>query len=62
MEKLRKEFNINEIVYLDIDKPNYSEVIVVSQTPQKLFTTVKSIDGNAQWEVMTNRLTTIINE
>jgi hypothetical protein len=50
MSKLRNEYNIGEEVILD----NSSIVTVIHQTPNKLFTTVKS--GNREWDVMTNRL------
>jgi hypothetical protein len=59
MSNLRKEFNQGQEVWLDIDKANYSKVEVVFQTPNKLFTTVKSVE-NREWEVMTNRLSPVM--
>ena len=52
--KHRVSFISGEIVYLDKDLSNSSKVKVVSQTSQKLFTTVEG--GGVQWEVMTYRL------
>ncbi len=45
-------------VTLDKDLANSSEVIVVKQTPKRLYTTVTS-DGKNEWDVMTYRLTTL---
>lgn len=63
MSKLRQEFKQNEEVWLDKDLSNYSKVKVLSQTPNKLFTTVYITDSvakiSSQWEVMTYRLTKI---
>ena len=56
---LRQQFEIGEKVRLDVGFRNSSIVEVVHQTSGKLFTTVKS-DGQ-QWDVMTNRLTKILN-
>ena len=54
---MRKEFNTGDSVRLDKKFNNSSIVTVVSQTPQKMFTTVTS--GPTTWEVMTYRLTEI---
>jgi hypothetical protein len=53
---LRKLLFSGQIVRLDKDFANSTEVTVVSQTSKKLYTTVTS-DGKYQWDVMTNRLT-----
>ena len=45
-----------ERVVLDAEFANSSEVTVVSLTPKKMFTKVRSDDGQ-EWETMTNRLT-----
>jgi hypothetical protein len=58
MSNLRKSFNVGQVVKLDKDHANGSEVTVVRQTPQKLFTTVTS-NGENNWDVMTNRLSEI---
>lgn len=49
-------FEKGEIVWLDFDLSNKSEVEVISQSPQLLFTLVKTPNGATQWEVMTYRL------
>lgn len=54
---LYKEFKIGEEVWLDKDLANSSKVIVISQTPKRLYTTVKG--NESTWDVMTYRLTTI---
>jgi hypothetical protein len=53
---LRKLLFSGQIVRLDKDFANSTEVTVVSQTRKKLYTTVTG-DGKYQWDVMTNRLT-----
>jgi hypothetical protein len=57
-DELRHPFEPEQLVWLDKDKPNRSQVEVVSQTPQKLYTTVTG-DGVYEWTVMTVRLTSI---
>ena len=47
-----------QIVVLDKDLANSSEVIVVKQTPKRLYTTVTG-DGKNEWVVMTYRLTVL---
>jgi len=54
--KLRKSLNKGEIVILDKDFVNSSEVRVIKQTAMRLFTTISS-DGVVMWDVMTYRLT-----
>ncbi len=54
---LRREFKPGEKVILDEKYANSSIVEVVSQTPKKLYTMVKS--ETSEWEVMTIRLTSI---
>lgn len=56
---LRQELEPGEVVILDKGFANSSEVVVVSQTPGKLFTTIHlhGEDKCKQWDVMTNRLT-----
>ena len=50
-----EKFEPEETVVLDKNFNNHSEVEVVSQTLNRMFTRVK--DENSDWEVMTNRLT-----
>ena len=57
--KLRELFTRGQKVHLDIDRANTSIVKVVSQTPQRLYT--KVTDDDDTWDVMTYRLTEIIN-
>jgi hypothetical protein len=45
MNNLKPEFK-KEIVWLDFDLSNKSQVEVVEQTPMKLFTVVKSLTSN----------------
>ena len=47
-----------QIVVLDKDRSNSSEVIVVKQTPKRLYTTV-TVNGKDFWDVMTCRLTVL---
>jgi hypothetical protein len=47
-----------QLVVLDKDLANSSEVIVVKQTPKRLYTTVTG-DGKNEWDVMTYRLTVL---
>ena len=47
-----------QLVGLDKDLTNSSEVTVVRQTPKRLYTTVTS-DGKNEWDVMTYRLTVL---
>lgn len=56
MGALRQHYDKDERVRLDKTFQNTSIVIVVSQTPQKLYTRVKSEEGGEEWDVMTNRL------
>jgi hypothetical protein len=54
--KLDNKFDNDEVVVLD----NKHKVVVVSQTPQLMFTKIKSTKESPiteSWEVMTNRLT-----
>lgn len=44
-----------QAVWLDKDCANRSKVIVISQTPKEMFTTVRN--GSDEWSVMTYRLT-----
>lgn len=60
METLRKEYKEGEVVWLDKDRPNRSQVKVVRQTSGKLFTTV--IGDRCEWDVMTSRLSPIEKE
>jgi hypothetical protein len=55
---LRQKFEEDEVVLLDADFANSSEVKVVNQTPRRLYTTVTG-DGKDTWDVMTYRLTKI---
>ena len=48
-----------QIVGLDTDLLNSSKAEVVSQTPKRMFTTIKSINEKHTWEVMTYRLTVL---
>lgn len=57
MGELRRKLVIGERYGLDKDLFNSSEVIVVSQTPGKLLTTVRPWYGGDTWDVMTIRLT-----
>lgn len=54
-KELRKRFLKGSTVILDGDLSNSSEVEVVSQTPKRLFTSVRV--GSRIWDVMTIRLT-----
>ena len=45
-----------EYVWLDRGYSNASQVIVIKQTPQRLYTTVRD-ELNNEWVVMTYRLT-----
>jgi hypothetical protein len=47
-----------QLVGLDKDLANSSEVTVVRQTPKRLYTTVTG-DGKNEWDVMTCRLTVL---
>ena len=47
-----------QVVGLDKDLANSSEVTVVRQTPKRLYTTVTG-DGKNEWDVMTYRLTVL---
>lgn len=47
-----------QVVGLDKDLGNSSEVTVVRQTPKRLYTTVTS-NGVDEWDVMTYRLTVL---
>ena len=47
-----------QLVGLDKDLANSSEVTVVRQTPKRMFTTVTS-NGIDKWDVMTYRLTAL---
>ena len=47
-----------QLVGLDKDLANSSEVTVVRQTPKRLYTTVTG-DGKNEWDVMTYRLTVL---
>ena len=50
------KYEIGEVVILDREYANTSEVIVVAQSePNRVFTTVSN--GNDEWDVMTGRLT-----
>lgn len=55
-EKLRRPLEPGQVVILDADLSHSSEVTVVRQTSQKLYTTVYGKPGYA-WDVMTYRLT-----
>ena len=48
---------VGQLVMLDKDFNNASEVEVVYQSPKRLFTKIKDPNGDYTWEVMTNRLT-----
>lgn len=48
--------DIGQTVWLDKDLANHSKVVVVNQSPKRLFTTVTSNGGLNTWEVMTYRL------
>ena len=48
---------VGQLVMLDKDFKNASEVEVVYQSPKRLFTTIKDPQGSYKWDVMTNRLT-----
>jgi len=52
-------YNPGETVSLDAEYANASKVTVVRQTPNRVYTTVKSIDSGSEWDVMTNRLTKV---
>jgi hypothetical protein len=56
MNNLNQNFKKKEIVWLDFDLSNKSQVEVV-ETPMKLFTVVKSLTSNYTWNVMSYRLT-----
>ena len=50
------KYEIGEVVILDKEYANTSDVIVVAQSePNRVFTTVSN--GNDEWDVMTGRLT-----
>jgi hypothetical protein len=55
---MRQEFFTGQLVGLDKDLTNNSEVTVVKQSPAKLFTTVTS-NGIDEWDIMTYRLTVL---
>jgi len=57
MSDLKRELEPGQIVWLDKDRHNKSQVKVVRQTPRRLFTTVMSLDEESEWDVMTYRLT-----
>jgi hypothetical protein len=61
MSKLWEKFKKGEMVILDSDHNNSSEVEVVWQTPNNMFTKVKNKE-NYQWEVMTARLESKMTE
>jgi hypothetical protein len=57
---LYPEYNYGEIVILDKEYRNTSKVKVIRQTtPNRMFTTVQSLDSDYKWDVMTNRLSRI---
>lgn len=56
---LKEKFDNGEKVILDKGFRNSSIVEVILQSSGKLFTRIKPIEDNAEWEVMTNRLTKI---
>lgn len=50
------KYEIGEVVILDKEYANTSDVIVVAQSePNRVFTTVSN--GSDEWDVMTGRLT-----
>ena len=50
------KYEIGEVVILDKEYANTSDVIVVAQSePNRVFTTVSN--GRDEWDVMTGRLT-----
>ncbi len=51
---MREQYSTGQLVRLDENFSNTSIVEVVSQTPNLLFTTVKS--NGVEWQVMTYRL------
>lgn len=54
------KFEKGEIAILDKGCATESKIEVVEQTPHRKFTRVK--DGEAEWNVMTSRLTKILND
>lgn len=52
----RTKFKPNQLVYLDKDLSNSSIVQVISQSPNLLFTRVKSTNSDYEWNIMTYRL------
>lgn len=56
---LRQEFLPGEVAILDKGFANSLEVVVLSQTKEKLFTTIHAHGDEEcrEWDVMTNRLT-----
>lgn len=55
--KKYEEFKHGEIVILDKEYRNSSEVKVISQSePNRIFTKVQDLKTLAEWEVMTVRL------
>ncbi len=49
-----------EMVWLDAEAPNKSQVAIFSFTPNEMFATVYSkVETGGMWQVMTNRLTPI---
>lgn len=54
---MHKYFEVGQKAYLDIGFANCSIVEVVRQTPNRLYSTVKSLESAATWDVMTYRLT-----
>jgi len=59
--KLHNEYAPDTKVRLDKGFRNSSIVTVVNQAPQKLFTTV-TINGIDKWDVMTNKLSPLIED
>ena len=57
--KFKLELTKDQEVILDKNFANRSKVIVVNQTKNKMYTTVKSSKGKAKWDVMTYRLSLI---
>jgi hypothetical protein len=52
------EYKYGEIVVLDKEYQNTSKVKVIKQSePNRIYTTVQSLDKKYKWDVMTNRLT-----
>jgi hypothetical protein len=60
MEWNKYNFKNGDRVVLDKKYNNRSEVVVIGFTPNKMFATVQSDDGD-KWQTMTIRLTPILN-